>query len=322
MSAIFSLDFEPKSTTDFGIDMSEFSYHKMDEKKFLSKKRFQPEESAHNLGQKDLEEIMEKSIFINLGEKDAFLTIFPMGLEPNIPNEDEVSFEDDERYCIKRKKEQRITLKAYYPGNYLFTKVQEDLLEKYLKGYNFSKVKRSAKKQKRFKHKHYIRVNIKQNFWNMHLLEALNKKLKKALFTKHFIKFPQSFVINVAKGFNKTLMNMRLIEIFRTEELFEEQKNEKDSQKLKDRKKEKDKKNKKIFAHNKAVAEEIIYNGNPELNMILNRKLRFVFEEYIYSKEFGVDEISRLRKSKNKNEDYLIAKYVDLAKKFIEFCTK
>jgi hypothetical protein len=321
MSAKFSLEIESKSF-DFDIDNIEFSYHIKDKKKFLSKKRFHHEEGSHIPTRKKFEEIMEESIFRNSEEKDAFLTVFPMGLKPNIPSEDEVSFEDDKRYFIKKKKEQRITLKAYYPGNYLFTKSEKDLLKEYLKGFDFSKVTRSAKKQEKFKHKHYIRRNIKTPFLNTYLLNALNNKLKKAGFEPRFIKFPHSFTINVAKSFNKTLMNMRLIEIFRTEKLFEEQKNKKDSQKLKDKKKMTDMKNKEIYVHNKAVADLIVNDGNPELNMILNRKLHLLFEEYLNSKEFGVDEIDKLKKSKKKNEDYFIAKCVYLAIHFIEFCSQ
>jgi hypothetical protein len=265
---------------------------------------------------------MEESIFRNSERLDAFSTVFPMGLEPKIQSEDEVSFEDDERYFQKKRKTQRITLIAYHPGIYLFTKAEKDLLEEYLKGYDFSIVRRSATKQVRFKRKHYIRVNIKRTFLNKYLIKALNKKLKKAGFKIRFIKFPQSFANNVAKGFNKTLMNMTLKEIFRTEELFEEQKNEKDDKNLKDRKIMKDQNNKKIFVHNKAVADKIVDNGNPELHMILNRKLHSIFEEYLNSKEFGVDEIDKLKKSKKKNEDYFIAKCVYLAKNFIKFCTQ
>ena len=62
--------------------------------------------------------------------------------------------------------------------------------------------------------------------------------------------------------------------------------------------------------------------GNPELNMILNRKFCCLFEEYLNSEEFGIDEINRLKNTENKNDDYYIEKYVYLAKHFIEFCTQ
>ena len=321
MSAHFSLEIESKST-DFDRGPNQISYQEKDKMKFLSKKRSRQKKSVHISTKKKFQENMEESIFRNSEILDAFSKVFPMGLEPKIQSEDEVSFEDDERYFPKKRKTQRITLIAYHPGIYLFTKAEKDLLEEYLKGYDFSIVRRSATKQVRFKRKHYIRVNIKRTFLNTYLIKALNKKLKKAGFKIRFVKFPQSFANNVAKGFNKILMNMTLKEIFRTEELFEEQKNEKDSKILKDKKIMKDEENKKTFVHNKTVVDKIVDNGNLELNMILNIKLHSIFEEYLNSKEFGVDEIDKLKNSKKKNEDYFIAKCVYLAKNFIKFCTQ
>ena len=136
---------------------------------------------------------------------------------------------------------------------------------------------------------------------NLYLLEALNEKLKKAGFITPFSKFPQSFVINVAIDVNKILMNMTLKEIFTNEELYKDRKN---------------------FEHNKAIVEDIVNKGNPELKMILNRKFCCLFEEYLNSEEFGIDEINRLKNTENKNDDYYIEKYVYLAKHFIEFCTQ
>ena len=303
MSAHISFEIDSKST-DFDIDTNEISYPKKDQKNFLSKKRFQKKEEDPNQMSKNVEELIKEKLS-NSFEIDqvteSFMANFQMVQENDFSSDDEISFESNECYFIKKIKEEKSLLKAYYPGYYLFTKAKEDLLKDYLKGSDYSKIIRSPKRLPNFKQKHYIRVNIKRTFMNLYLLEALNEKLKKAGFITPFSKFPQSFVINVAKDANKILMNMTLKEIFTNEELYKDRKN---------------------FEHNKTIVEDIVNKGNPELNMILNRKFRCLFEEYLNSEEFGIDEINKLKNTENKNEDYYIEKYVYLAKHFIEFCTQ
>ena len=303
MSAYISFEIDSKST-DFDIDTNEISYPKKDQKNFLSKKRFQKKEEDPNQMSKNVEELIKEKLS-NSFEIDqvteSFMANFQMVQENDFSSDDEISFESNECYFIKKINEEKSLLKAYYPGYYLFTKAKEDLLKDYLKGSDYSKIIRSPKRLPNFKQKHYIRVNIKRTFMNLYLLEALNEKLKKAGFITPFSKFPQSFVINVAKDANKILMNMTLKEIFTNEELYKDRKN---------------------FEHNKTIVEDIVNKGNPELNMILNRKFRCLFEEYLNSEEFGIDEINRLKNTENKNDDYYIEKYVYLAKHFIEFCTQ
>ena len=303
MSAHISFEIDSKST-DFDIDTNEISYPKKDQKNFLSKKRFQKKEEDPNQMSKNVEELIKEKLS-NSFEIDqvteSFMANFQMTQENDFSSDDEISFESNECYFIKKINEEKSLLKAYYPGYYLFTKAKEDLLKDYLKGSDYSKIIRSPKRLPNFKQKHYIRVNIKRTFMNLYLLEALNEKLKKAGFITPFSKFPQSFVINVAIDVNKILMNMTLKEIFTNEELYKDRKN---------------------FEHNKAIVEDIVNKGNPELNMILNRKFCCLFEEYLNSEEFGIDEINRLKNTENKNEDYYIEKYVYLAKHFIEFCTQ
>ena len=303
MSAHISFEIDSKST-DFDIDTNEISYPKKDQKNFLSKKRFQKKEEDPNQMSKNVEDLIKEQLLNSFGidqVTESFTANFQMIQENDFSSDDEISFESNECYFIKKIKEEKSLLKAYYPGYYLFTKAKEDLLKDYLKGLDFSKIIRSPKRLPNFKQKHYIRVNIKRTFMNLYLLEALNEKLKKAGFITPFSKFPQSFVINVAKDANKILMNMTLKEIFTNEELYKDRKN---------------------FEHNKTIVEDIVNKGNPELNMILNRKFRCLFEEYLNSEEFGIDEINKLKNTENKNEDYYIEKYVYLAKHFIEFCTQ
>ena len=96
-------------------------------------------------------------------------------------------------------------------------------------------------------------------------------------------------------------MNMRLKEIFRAKELYEDIDNAN-------------------YKHNLKLINEIEKEGNPELNMILNRKFRCLFEEYLNSEEFGKIELFRLKKLKNKKDEYYVKKYIYLAQHFIEFC--
>jgi len=231
----------------------------------------------------------------------AFMSIFPMFQEKNILEEDEKSCEDNERYFIKKIKEEKSLFKVFYPDLYLFTKAKEDLLEDYLTGIDFSIKTRSEERLPNYLQKHYIRVNIKRNFMNRYLLKALNQLLKEAGFITYFAKFPQDFANNVTKDKCKIIMNMRLKEIFRARELYEDIDNTN-------------------FEHNLKIVDEIEKEGNPELNMILNRKLRCLFEEYVDSEEFGKVELNRLKKSKIEKDEYYLKKYVFLAKHLIEFC--
>ena len=264
----------------------------------MTKKRIKKKE--YNLKKKEFGEQKEDYIFENMKEKDDYIKNFPMFPETNISNEDEESFESDECYFIKKMKEDKNPLKTYYPGNYLFTKAKEDLLESLLEGIDFSIKTRSSGRLPNYKQKHYIRVNIKRTFMNKYLLKALNKLLKKYEFITLFSKFPQSFVINVSKDLNKILINMRLKESFRAKELYEGIDNAN-------------------YKHNLKIVDEIEKEGNPELNMILNRKVRCLFEEYLNSEEFGKHELMRLKKLKKKKDEYYVKKYIYLAKQFIDF---
>ena len=55
---------------------------------------------------------------------------------------------------------------------------------------------------------------------------------------------------------------------------------------------------------------------NPVLKMILNTSLKELYEAYINSDEFKVDEINRLKK-KNMN-DWYINRYIFLSKNFLK----
>ena len=75
--------------------------------------------------------------------------------------------------------------------------------------------------------------------------------------------------------------------------------------------------NKKLFDMSLEQIFETKVQENLELKTILNKKCCELFEEYINSKEFRVDEINRLKKKKM-NDSY-IQRYICLAKHLIEF---
>ena len=70
------------------------------------------------------------------------------------------------------------------------------------------------------------------------------------------------------------------------------------------------------YYHNLNVVEKEEIKGKFELKKILNNKDCELFEEYINSKEFKIDEINRLKK---KYDNIYIENYICLAKHFIEF---
>jgi len=70
------------------------------------------------------------------------------------------------------------------------------------------------------------------------------------------------------------------------------------------------------YFHNLQVIEKKEIAENLELKGIFNKKYCELFEEYINSKEFIVDEINRLKK---KFDESYIENYIYLSKHFIEF---
>ena len=266
-------------------------------KKFLAKKRkFSQEDRLILIGEEVKQTIeipFKKSFLFNFLELEEFCLL----------SEDEIIFENDERFFIKNSKKESGLFKVINPKIALFKKAKENSLQAYLTGIDFSKKIRSSETLPNFKQKHYIRVSIKRNFMNNYLLTALDKKLEEAGFNISFEKFPQSIAVNVAKDFNNNLMNMKLKDIFKNEDLYN----------IEDRTN---------FESNLKIVDKIEKEGNPELNMILNRKFRCLFEEYLNSEEFGIDEINRLKNSKVEKDEYYIEKYIFLAQHFIEFCTQ
>lgn len=174
-----------------------------------------------------------------------------------------------------------------------------NIINKTLKEKNILlKRKRLEKRRRRLDNQDNIRKKIKRGFLNNALFNKLNKKLKE-IGSKLFLeKFPQKFACDVVKKTNKLLLNMNLEEIFELKELYNE-------------------KELKNYYHNLKVVKNKEIQENEEFKKILNKKYYELFEEYINSDEFIIDEINRLKK--NKMHNTYIEKYIYLAENFIEF---
>ena len=177
----------------------------------------------------------------------------------------------------------------------LFTNIEKDLI---INEQNYIKRKRNNKRRRRRDNQDNMRKKIKRGFLNNSLIPKINLLLKSSGNILYFEKFPQNFVSNISRKINNKLINMTLKEIFERKELYED----------------KDINN---YNHNLTVIKSEEIQECDELKIILNKKYFELFEEYINSKEFQIDEINRL-KNKDMNDEY-IEKYLFLAKHFTDF---
>ena len=158
--------------------------------------------------------------------------------------------------------------------------------------------KRFPTKRRRRENKDNILKKIKRGFLNNALLKIINMSIKKNNGKFFFEKFQLYFISDVSKKTNKMLINMTLEEIYRKKELYHE-------------------KELKYYYRNLNLVKSKEIQENKELKNILSKKYCELFEEYINSKEFKIDEINRL-KNNNMEESY-IKRYIYLARYFIKF---
>ena len=146
-----------------------------------------------------------------------------------------------------------------------------------------------------------IRIKIKRGFLNDALKKKLNKALKIFGSRKYFENFPKQFASDPCKKRNKIILDMTLREIFEKKELYV-------------------KENKKGWAnyfHNLKVVQSDEIKGNREFQKILNKTFRQLYEEYINSDVFKINEINRL--IRKEMDDNYIQKYKMVAKHLISF---
>ena len=199
----------------------------------------------------------------------------------------------------KNKKKELIFKITYSPKYSLFnkTKVDSNLGEGDEKeeSQNFLKQKRLKSRKE---NKDNIRKKIKRGFLNK-LCENLKSKLRIIGSKQYFTKFPQFFASDVDRNRNKIILDMTLQEIFENSELYIYE----------------DENGYVNYLHNKKTVEKI--KNNDIFKKILNKTFRELYEEFLDSDEFNIDEINRLKKSKMEN-DY-IRRYKDIAKDLINF---
>ena len=157
---------------------------------------------------------------------------------------------------------------------------------------------RNKSKRKRRDNKDNIQKKIKTGFFNRYLYIKINSLLIKNKSKIKFPKFPQKFCSAISREANMKLLNSTLLEILGAKEQYS-------------------KKELKNFAHHQEILGKKEIQENEELQEILNKTYRELFEVYINSKEFNVDEINRLKNKKNGTLYIKFYKY--LAKTLIEF---
>ena len=185
-----------------------------------------------------------------------------------------------------------------YPNKIsLFTKAEIELPEILIGR------KRESERKRRKYNQDNIRKKIKRGFLSI-LIDKLNKILASIGISLYFVKLPQSFVSDVVRKTNKEILNLTLEEIFKKEELYKLDKDEDLSK----------------YHHNLDVINNEQIQGNENFKKILNKKYYEIYEEYINSNEFKVDEINRLKKNNSEEaDDEYINKYISLAQHFLEF---
>ena len=147
-----------------------------------------------------------------------------------------------------------------------------------------------------------IRVRIKRGFFNYALLSKLNENLKMIGSNKYFQKFPQHLVSDVDRRRNKELFSLALKDFFENKKLNFNEKNN-------------DCRN---YNHNLDVLKDNIVKNNLEFKKILKKTIKQLYEEYINSDEFKINEINRLKNVKKEDDEY-IKTYIEVSENLIEF---
>ena len=219
-----------------------------------------------------------------------------------------LSYKEDNRKIVDiydfliENKDKKTIFKVVYPEKVsIFKNSKQEKIDNLLSKCDLKKRIKSVKKLKRYECKDNIRKTIKRRFLNTYLKNGLNDKIKKVGYNLFFEYYPQKLVSQISREKDKQILEMKLLQIFENKDLYDE-------------------KNLNNYYHNLKVIEQLKLEENPELNIILNKKYKDLFDEYINSDEFRIKEINRLKET-NKDDNY-IAKYIYLSKNFIEFCSQ
>ena len=222
-------------------------------------------------------------------DEDVFLNTLELAVNDcfKIKNENSMKQVKNSRKIFEVIRPEKIELFSKLEGD-LFKEEENSLINR----------KRYQKKRSRKENQDNIRKKIKRGFFNSALIPKINMIIKNCGGKFFFEIFKQHFVSDVTKESNMELYNMTLEEIFKKKELYHQTELN-------------------TYYYNLKIFNSKEIQENKELKNILNIKLFKIFEEYINSKEFNIDEVNRL---KNKNmEDLYIKRYIYLGKNFMKF---
>ena len=230
------------------------------------------------------------------------MSLFPFNVEEDIkfPSEslfNDCSIDPNNPFEQSKPKTRNKIFEVIYPKRFsVFCQIEND--NSSTDDDTLIQRKRFPIKRRRRENKDNMLKKIKRGFLNNALLKKINMLIKKNGGKYFFEKFQLYFISDVSKMTNKTLINMTLEEIYRKKELYHE-------------------KELNYYYRNLNVLESKDIQENKELKKVLNKKFYELFEEYVNSKEFKIDEIDRL-KNNNMEESY-IKRYIYLARNFIKF---
>lgn len=221
----------------------------------------------------------------------------------NESNEEKKIVPSTEQIKELNKGETKKFFKVIYPEKLsLFTNINNNL-ELNEEEYK-NKPKKNLLKNKKRPRKEYkdnIRRKIKRRFCNNYIINKLNFILKKIGSNLYFMRFPQSFVGNICIENNKKVINMTLLDIFLNKE-------------INVNKSSNDFTN---YYHNLNVINNIEIKENKQFQKILNTKYSELFNDFLNSAEFQIDEINWLKQKKFGDE--FITRYINISKNFIKF---
>ena len=168
-------------------------------------------------------------------------------------------------------------------------------------GEGMLKRKRFQERRARKENRDNIRKKIKRGFFNCALIKKLNEVLKSIGSKKYFMKFPQHFVSDINQVRNKEIFGMTLREIFCKIELYLPG----------------NKEGLINYLNNLKVIKSQEVEQNEIFNKILDKTIREIYEEYLNSEEFKVEEINRLKEKKMRDE--YIESYISLARYLVKY---
>ena len=292
---------------------------KKDHNSFFNSFKMQQEFQVNSLKSfSQINELEETNILNKQNFAAAFNLIFPQKHTISLIEEND-EMDDDDLFLLENtsKKEKlkeiipslklssQILKKTYFKINTdkidsLFNKNDSTVNKNEV---NLLEKKRNRTRRPRKDNKDNIRKKIKRGFLNAALFKKLNEKLRSIGSNQYFERFPSNFACDIDKKRNKEILNLKLKDIFEKEELY---KNENNKGRLN-------------YAHNLKVINREEIKQNQVFKIILNKTFVELYEEYINSEEFGIEEVERLKKKKM--DDAYIRNYINLAKSLVKFFT-